>query len=397
MKQEILIPSYYNEFKCIGSACEDTCCAGWKVSVDKESFNKYRKITSGPLAEVLKKNISRERKTPSDMGYGKIKMDNQGRCTLLADDGLCKIHSELGEEYLCHTCTSYPRQISTVDERLEKSMTLSCPEAARLILLNPNGIDFLVEEEEEVKQRTVNQTVPHFWDIRMFAIELLQTRSATIEERLIVLGLFSEKLESIEQSLWHQELPRLITRYRTLINDKEQLELVQNLPNNIVFQLSLVNKLIQLRLNNGVVNKRYIDCFNDLLKGLKMVEGGVIEHSIALYDLSYRTHYNPFMREHSYIIENYLVNFIFKNTFPKDTVNIFQQYVKLVIHFILVKIHVIGIANAHNGLNEELLLKCIQSFSKTFEHNNLFFKNILIDLEKQNYSNMAHMTILIKS
>lgn len=48
MKQEILTPSYYHEFKCFGSACEDTCCVGWKVTV---GFNKYRKITSEPFAE----------------------------------------------------------------------------------------------------------------------------------------------------------------------------------------------------------------------------------------------------------------------------------------------------------------------------------------------------------
>ena len=57
MKREILIPAYYNKFSCIGSACEDTCCAGWKVSVDKVSFNKYRKITSGPLASLLKRTL----------------------------------------------------------------------------------------------------------------------------------------------------------------------------------------------------------------------------------------------------------------------------------------------------------------------------------------------------
>ncbi|MER1984462.1 MAG: flagellin lysine-N-methylase [Solibacillus sp.] len=396
MKQEILIPTYYNEFKCIGSACEDTCCAGWKVTVDKESFNKYRKITSGPLAEDLKKNISRERKTPSDQAYGKIKMDNEGRCTLLADDGLCKIHAELGEEYLCHTCTTYPRYVHAVDERLEKSMTLSCPEAARLILLNPDGIDFVIDEEE-VKKVTHNQTADHFWDIRMFTIELLQTRTATIEERLIVLGMFIEKLDSTKQSFWQQELPTLITRYRTLINDQEQLALLQSLPNNISFQMDLVRRLIQTRLVSGLKSQRYVDCLNDLIDGLQMIEGSTIEQSMNLYNQSYNNHYRPFMQDNAYILENYLVNFIFKNTFPNDSKNLFQQYTNLVIHFILIKLHIIGIASKQSGLTDDLLLKCIQSFSKTFEHNSQFFKDTLNELEKQNYITMAHMTILIKS
>lgn len=396
MKQEILIPSYYNQFKCIGSECEDTCCAGWKVAVDKESFNKYRKITSGPLNEELKKNISRERKKPSEMHYGKIKMDSNGACTLLSEDGLCKIQSELGEEYLCRTCATYPRHTTPVDERLEKSMTVSCPEAARLILLNPNGIDFIVEEEE-VNKRLMTTTAPYFWDLRMFAIELLQTRSATIEERLIVLGLFLEKLEAIDRSLWAQELPALITRYGTLINDAEQLALLQNLPNKLSFQMDLVRRLIQTRLGLGLSSQRYVDCLNDLINGLQIIEGGTIEQSMQLYNDAYQNYYQPFMHQNSYILENYLVNFIFKNTFPKDTTNLFQQYTSLITHFILIKLHAIGIASQQNDLTESLLIKCIQSFSKTFEHNSQFFKDVLDELEKQQYMTMAHMTILIKS
>lgn len=396
MKREVLKPSYFDKFQCIGSACEDTCCAGWKVSVDKDSFNKYRKVTSGPLAQELKTNISRERKTPSDMTYGKIKMDQNGACTLLREDGLCKIHSELGEEYLCHTCTTYPRYENTVDERIEKSMTLSCPEAARLILLNPEGIDFIIEEEEVI-QRSINQMPSYFWDIRMFAIELLQTRTATIEERLIVLGLFIEKLNALDKSLWSKELPRLIIHYRDFINCAEQLALLDSLPNNISFQMDLVRRLIQSRLTHGLKSQRYVDCLNDLISGLQMVEGSTIEQSINLYDTAYTTYYKPFMQEHAYILENYLVNFIFKNTFPNISPDIFQQYTNIVIHFILIKLHTIGISNTHRGLTADLLLQCIQSFSKTFEHNNHFFKDVLAELEKQQYISMAHMTILIKS
>jgi len=42
MSREILIPDYFPEFSCLGASCEDTCCAGWKVTVDKTTFQKYR-------------------------------------------------------------------------------------------------------------------------------------------------------------------------------------------------------------------------------------------------------------------------------------------------------------------------------------------------------------------
>ena len=35
-------PHYYKKFRCIASACEDTCCAGWAITIDPKSLKKYR-------------------------------------------------------------------------------------------------------------------------------------------------------------------------------------------------------------------------------------------------------------------------------------------------------------------------------------------------------------------
>lgn len=45
MKKSIvtLKPQYMNEFQCTGSACSDTCCSGWKVNIDKQTYKKYKK------------------------------------------------------------------------------------------------------------------------------------------------------------------------------------------------------------------------------------------------------------------------------------------------------------------------------------------------------------------
>ena len=40
----ILVPEYYKQFQCIGGACEDTCCAGWNITVDKPTYQKYKKV-----------------------------------------------------------------------------------------------------------------------------------------------------------------------------------------------------------------------------------------------------------------------------------------------------------------------------------------------------------------
>ena len=34
---------YYKEFTCTAGKCPDTCCAGWKIMIDKNSLRKYKK------------------------------------------------------------------------------------------------------------------------------------------------------------------------------------------------------------------------------------------------------------------------------------------------------------------------------------------------------------------
>ena len=33
-----LMPRYTERFRCIGSACEDTCCASWTIHIDKKTY-----------------------------------------------------------------------------------------------------------------------------------------------------------------------------------------------------------------------------------------------------------------------------------------------------------------------------------------------------------------------
>ena len=40
------------QFKCIGGECEDTCCAGWSVSIDKKTYKKYTNLNTSELIEL---------------------------------------------------------------------------------------------------------------------------------------------------------------------------------------------------------------------------------------------------------------------------------------------------------------------------------------------------------
>jgi lysine-N-methylase len=55
----------------------------------------------------------------------------------LDERGLCKIISNVGEEYLCHICREHPRFYNYTSVA-EVGIGMSCPEAARIILSSPD-------------------------------------------------------------------------------------------------------------------------------------------------------------------------------------------------------------------------------------------------------------------
>ena len=85
--------SYFDDFRCIASACPDSCCHEWEVQVDATSAQRYRAM-EGPLGDALREHLYDE--------DGDIYLRNvAGRCPMWRSDGLCRIQAELGHGALC--------------------------------------------------------------------------------------------------------------------------------------------------------------------------------------------------------------------------------------------------------------------------------------------------------
>ena len=53
------VPDYYNKFHCIANKCRHSCCIGWEIDIDQDSFE-YYKTVGGILGERLDENIVTE-------------------------------------------------------------------------------------------------------------------------------------------------------------------------------------------------------------------------------------------------------------------------------------------------------------------------------------------------
>ena len=177
------IPDYYFKFKCTADQCEDTCCAGWQIGIDEASEQRYRK-EKGLFRRTLRKNIN--------FHDSVFRQQPDGSCAFLREDGLCEMVLQMGEEALCRTCHYYPRHIEEFENEREITLSVSCPEVAKILMSRREPVHFLHKEDE--KEETYPDYDPIFFDqlqeAREVMIQILQNRSLPASVRaVLILGL----------------------------------------------------------------------------------------------------------------------------------------------------------------------------------------------------------------
>ena len=173
---QITRPAFYKEFSCIAGACPDTCCAGWQIMIDEKSLQKYRRFR-GSFRNRLHNDI--DWKEQAFRQYDR-------RCAFLNEDNLCDIYSEAGKDMLCNTCRKYPRHIEEFEGLREYSLSLSCPEAARLFLSHREKITFVTREipaPEETYDDFDYLLFTSLMDTRDYLFSVIQNRSVPVRLR----------------------------------------------------------------------------------------------------------------------------------------------------------------------------------------------------------------------
>ena len=76
---------------------------------------------------------------------------------------------------------------------------------------------------------------------------------------------------------------------------------------------------------------------------------------------------------------------------------VFDDYIKLVVNYSLIKMFIIGMSAYNKKLDEELIVRLVYSFSRAIEHNKIFLDNTFKLFKENGYNTMAYMSILIKN
>ena len=170
-------PDYYKKFNCIADKCPDTCCGKWQIVIDDDSLEKYEDY-NGEYRDELRRKVNWKE--------GVFRHGRSGKCAFLRDDMLCDMYIHMGKDSLCTTCREYPRHTEEFENVREISLSLSCPEVARILMNITDKVTFVTEEddEDEVFDDFDYFLYSNLEDIREEILRVIQDRSVDIRSRI---------------------------------------------------------------------------------------------------------------------------------------------------------------------------------------------------------------------
>ena len=189
---KVMTPHYYKDFRCIAGACTDTCCAGWDVDVDKNSY-KYYKTVKGAFGKRLKSVM-----VPSQDGECTFTLKEGGRCPFLNDDNLCDLYIELGEDKLCETCAEFPRFINDYGNIREIGIAPSCKTAGELMFSYKDELTFDTVEDNSLTPEPNDidaYTYMQLRQARIVAFGIISDRDISIFERLMLYLNYAKRIQ----------------------------------------------------------------------------------------------------------------------------------------------------------------------------------------------------------
>lgn len=174
---KVIIPNYYEDFKCIADKCRHNCCIGWEIDIDDETLETYENL-KGKFSKKLKDGIE------YNDGYACFRLDGKGRCAFLNKGNLCDIILNMGENSLCQICADHPRYRNFYDNTTEIGLGLCCEEAGRIILGQKENFLLLVNEYDG---NLTNDEENTFFDYKYSILHNLQNDKKSLKEKVSAL------------------------------------------------------------------------------------------------------------------------------------------------------------------------------------------------------------------
>lgn len=400
--EEIVIvePAFLRQFQCVGNACVDHCCKGWEIELDRPSVTRYKESENIEIRNIASNNIIVTKS--SHASWGKILPQSNGNCSFLDKDRLCKVHKSLGEQALSTTCSLYPRIYSSYKYEIRSNLTLSCPEATRLLLTSSDAMLY----SEKVKQSAQALDAPEISQedrlLNLMCTHIMKHCGLNIEERLygVILLLqyrekelgkidFNEKIfnffESIQKGLKSGGMRNNMAQ--ALPNYQLQSELLLH------FQIYLGTKT---QGRGGDVLRTYIQKLNQIHND-KNTSGEDAVYSFHRIVESWRDNIVPWLSDRPFLFSNYMQYRMYEDFFPmKKGRDPFSSLVYLTLEWFLLKWLVVATLDFHGFIDETDIVNIFYSYHSVTRHDNDSEDAFSLEIDKFKLDNgLTLLSILV--
>lgn len=403
-KIEAIAPLYAQKFTCVGASCEDTCCAGWGVTIDKKTYNAYQKVNSPSLKERLTHEVGRVRSQATDQNYARVKMSPVNHACPMLEESLCAIQKELGEDKLSHTCSTFPRLSYKTGDFYQQSLTLSCPEAARLALLEDDAFAFS-KSDFHVRIDTVTDLKPKFGlrmdemnEVRFFCIKIIKAQGLSLWQKMVFLGLVCESLTAGNKQATKQSAVEKTQGLFQLLEAGELGELFENINANHELQAEIFVKLWAFKTGNQhSKNQQLVD--ESISSHFEKSDEGVLVSKTMLTEQYKRglQGVTAVLRAHPSFFENYLINEMFRECFPFGSTSPLDHYLRLIVRFGLLRfMTAIQCADDRNLPDADDMVRTVQVFCRRYQHDSKFAATINGCFNNSGWNDLSKIFRLLK-
>lgn len=365
--------TYGASFHCIGPACEDLCCRQWEIPVDAGTYDRWMQAAARPLREQIVRLVTIAPQPSSPATFASVARRDSGDCAFLEEDRLCSIQKQMGAELLPAACSIYPRSLARVGERLEVSLSLSCPEAARRVLLDER-FQFAAEVAAWESFRTDNvfrlrrrvgllDAASSFDGVRRAVIACVRDRSEPLETRLLRLGAFCIELDAASTEAG------AVAACSKLAAKTATVPVAAAADARAKIQMAFDLSAMQIDDPSAA---RFAEVFLWFAQGLS-AQGGELES----FMLAEREYARPFFAARPHLLENLLLNHILQTLFPFGregsgdffTRTAWEEYVQMAMRFAWAKTLLTGVAGCLRAeLSEAHAVQVAQSLARATEH-----------------------------
>ncbi|WP_244155961.1 flagellin lysine-N-methylase [Photobacterium angustum] len=280
----------------------------------------------------------------------------------------------------------------------EHNLSLSCPEAARQILLNPASMQFHQENTTDDAFKANNYTRPNWYsEVQQFVVDILFINNISLEQRLFYIGMTLRLLEPHKNNMEELHKRLLLCCEKINNNNFEKLFLEQRTSADIYAGLLIqfFNFRVNLESTRSfkVAYNRFNSLHQQLIEALSLANGDSDKQNTILQH-GFNTHYRDYFEKNSHVWINYIIYVFYLNDFPAESMQ--DVFNDLITDIFIIRCALSALASMR-PLNDDDVILVVQTYHRIRSHNKDFVKNIKNIRNQANTDESLFSLMLIKT